>query len=174
MFNQRFLVLTSLIILTALSRLVPHPPNFAPIGALALFGGAYFTDRKYAFVVPLLALFISDLFIGLHNLMFFVYGGFALIVLIGFKLRSNKKIIPIALSALAASFVFFIVSNFGVWAIGSFYSKNFTGLIECYVAAIPFIHNTFAGDLFYTTVLFGGFKLAQTKFSVIREEKIQA
>ncbi|MBN4049637.1 hypothetical protein JYT36_00250 [Bacteroidales bacterium AH-315-N07] len=172
MSSPRFLVAVMLVVLAVLSRLIPHPPNFAPIGALALFGGAYFINKKHAFIIPLIAMFLSDLFLGFHNSIITVYVGFALIVFVGFKLRENKKVLPIALAAVSASIIFFIISNFGVWIFGTVYPKNIFGLMECYVMAIPFFHNTLLGDLSYTAILFGGFYIAQIKFPVLAEQKI--
>ena len=151
-------ILASLLVLAAVfSRLIPHPPNFTPIAATALFGGAYFNDKKLSFAIPLIALFLSDLILGLHTLLPVVYACFALIVLIGFRLRENKSVTKVGIAAISSSVIFFIVTNFGVWLIGSYYSKTIEGLTACYVAAIPFFQNSLSGDLFYTGVLFGGF-----------------
>lgn len=178
MIQTRFYVLVGMILAAAASRLIPHPPNFAPIGAMALFGGAYFADRRLAFVVPLAAMFLSDLAIGLlsgdlslglHRLIPVVYGSFALIVCLGFWLRKRRTVVPIAGAALAGSLLFFILTNFGVWAFGSWYPKTWEGLVACYVAAIPFFHNTLLGDAVYNTALFGGFALAAYRFPVLRE-----
>jgi hypothetical protein len=118
MYRPRFLVLVALTLAAAASRLIPHPPNFAPIGALALFGGACFVDRRSAFLVPLAAMFLSDLAIGgLHPLIPVVYGAFALIVCLGFSLRRRRRVVPIAAATLASSLLFFVVTNFGVWAL---------------------------------------------------------
>lgn len=170
--KPRFLVLSAFVLMAALTRLIPHPPNFAPIGALALFGGAFFLNKKHAFIIPVAAMLISDLFIGFHALMPFVYGSFVLIVLLGFRLRENKKVLPVTLSALAASVIFFIISNLGVWLAGSFYPKNLIGLTECYIAAIPFFHNTLLSDILYTAVLFCGFAFTQRQFPVLAESKL--
>ena len=119
----RFGVLAGMILLAALSRLIPHPPNFTPIAAMALFGGAYFINKKWSFGVPLLAMLISD--IGLTFIMgyeFFtsmrivIYGGFILITMIGFLLRSNVKVLNVVLASLGGSVLFFIITNFAVWA----------------------------------------------------------
>jgi len=169
MFNSRFTVLLGMVLAAAASRLLPHPPNLTPIAAMALFGGAYFADRRAALLVPLAAMFLSDLVIGLHRGMPEVYGCFALTVCIGFWLRTRRTLLPVAGAALASSLLFFIVTNFGVWALGSLYPKTVEGLIACYLAAVPFFKNTLIGDAFYTAVLFGGFVLAERRFSVFRE-----
>ena len=178
MYRLRFLVLVGMILAAAASRLIPHPPNFAPIGAMALFGGACFAHRRAAFVVPLAAMFLSDLAIGLlsgnlslglHRLIPVVYGSFALIVCLGFWLRSRRTVLPIAGATLAGSVLFFVLTNFGVWALGSLYPNTWEGLVACYVAAIPFFHNTLLGDAVYSTALFGGLALAEKGLPALRE-----
>lgn len=176
--SPRLAALCGLILLAAFSRLIPHPPNFAPIGAIALFGGASFADRRIAFVVPLVAMFLSDLALGIlsgdlslgvHRLIPVVYGSFALIVCLGFWLRKRRTLVPIAGAVLASSLVFFVLTNFGVWALGSSYPKTWEGLTACYVAGIPFFRNTLLGDAVYNTVLFGGIALAEHHFPLLRE-----
>ncbi len=169
MLRARLLTLLAVILAAAAFRLLPHPPNFTPIGAMALFSGAHFRDRGYSFVAPLAAMFLSDLVIGLHPLIPVVYGSFALVVTIGFWLRSRQNVLTIAGAALASSLLFFLVTNFGVWALGSLYPKTVTGLLAAYVAAIPFFRNTVAGDLFYTAILFAGFALLERAIPMLRE-----
>jgi hypothetical protein len=149
-----------LILAAALSRLLPHPPNFTPIAAIALSSAVYF-DKRFAFIIPLAAMLISDLFLGFHTGMAWVYGSFFAIGGIGLWLRSHKRPLPIAGAALASSVLFFVVTNFGVWLTGTLYPKTLEGLIACYVAAIPFFQNTVAGDLLYTGVLFGLFEVIE-------------
>lgn len=167
--RTRTLVLVMLTVSAAASRLAPHPPNFAPIGAMALLGGACFSDKRQAFAVPLGAMLLSDLVLGFHRLMPVVYGSFALIVVIGMWLRNRRRLAPIAAASLAGSVLFFLVTNFGVWALGTFYPKTAEGLIACYVAAIPFFPNTVLGDATYCAVLFGSLALAEHAFPKLRE-----
>ncbi|MGQ9798154.1 MAG: DUF6580 family putative transport protein [Ignavibacterium sp.] len=169
--NPRFLVITIMILAAAFVRLIPHPPNFAPIAAMALFGGAYFNKKSFAFAVPLAAMFLTDAVIGFHSSMWIVYLSFALIVLIGMFMLKNVNIKNVVLASVTASISFFIITNFGVWAFGTMYPKNIAGLIECYIAAIPFIQNTLLGDLFYSGIMFGIFEFAKSKFPVISEAK---
>ncbi|MBI4428717.1 MAG: hypothetical protein HY562_06325, partial [Ignavibacteriales bacterium] len=145
-----------LILAAALSRLIPHPPNFAPIAAMALAGGVYL-DKRFAIIVPLAALLLSDAIIGFHSLMVFVYGSFLAISFIGLWLKSHKKPLPVFGAALASSCLFFVVSNFGVWLLadGSIYPRSIAGILECYIAAVPFFQNTVLGDVLYTGVMFG-------------------
>ncbi len=173
MSRPRFVVLLVMILAAAASRLIPHPPNVASITAVALFGGAYLTDKRLAFVVPLAALFVSDLILGFYSHMEIVYGSFALVVCIGFWIQRNRSALRIAGAALASSILFFVLTNFGVWAFGSLYPKTAAGLLTCYVAAIPFFQNTLAGDALYTTVLFGGFALAEKLFPILRERDLR-
>lgn len=169
--NPRFWVITLLILAAAFVRLIPHPPNFAPIAAMALFSGAYFNKKSFAFATPLAAMFLTDAIIGFHSSMWIVYLSFVLIVLIGMLMLKNVTIKNVVLASVTSSISFFIITNFGVWAFGTMYSKNIAGLIECYIAAIPFIQNTLLGDLFYSGIMFGVFELAKSKFPVISEAK---
>lgn len=164
----RIVTLTTLILLAAAARLVPHPPNFAPIMGIALFGGATFIDRRQAFLVPLLAMFLSDLVLGFHNQMTLVYLCFAATVLIGRSLQQNRSVGRVAGAAFASSVLFFVVTNFGVWLTGGLYPHTASGLTACYIAALPFFQTTLMGDAFYTVVLFSGFALAERYFPVLR------
>jgi hypothetical protein len=169
MTKPRLIVLVCMILAAAASRLIPHPPNLASITAVALFGGAYLSDKRLAFLVPLAALFLSDLILGLYSHMEIVYGSFALVVCIGLLLRKRRTPLRIAGAALSSSILFFVITNFGVWAFGSLYPKTIEGLVACYVAAIPFFQNTLAGDALYTAALFGGFALAERWIPALRE-----
>jgi hypothetical protein len=157
----RLLFTFFLILFAAMSRLLPHPANFVPITAIALFGGVYL-DKKHTFIVPIAALLISDYFIGFYQGWQWVYGSFIAIGFIGLWLRNHKEILPVIGASLTGSLLFFIVTNFGVWVSAqSGYAHNVSGLLECYVAAIPFFRNTLAGDLMYVGVLFGVYELAK-------------
>lgn len=158
---------TVFIALGALLRLVPHVPNFTPIGALALFGAAY-GSRRSAIFVPLAALAISDLFIGGHPTIPYVYGSFVLIALLGMVVFRNGVTRTRAVTAsVAASAIFFLVSNFGHWLAGTMYPRTFEGLLTCYAMALPFLRGTMIGDLFYVGILFGGYALAR-RFATFR------
>ena len=131
-----------IIIFGIICRLIPHPPNFSPVTAIALFGGLNFSDKRIAFSIPLVVLFLSDLIIGISMINLFVYTGFLAIVFLGTKIKSIKFG-----NIILSSFIFFLISNFGVWIIG--YPKNIEGLILCYTMAIPFFGYSIAGDLFF-------------------------
>lgn len=159
--KPRAVLLLAIIFGAAALRLLPHPSNFTPIGALALFAGAHFDDKRWAFIVPLAAMFLSDILLGFHGQMPVVYGAFAVIVCLGFALKEKKTALRVTGASLAAATFFFIVSNFAVWAFDGLYPMTFQGLVTCYAAAIPFFQNWLAGTLFYSAVLFGGFALAE-------------
>ena len=168
--HPRTLAITAMVLAAAAIRLAPHPMNFAPIGALALFGGAYFSSKRQALLVPLLSLIIGDAITGFHPLMPFVYASFLLSVAIGFWLRPKRSATRIGAATLAGASQFFLVTNFAVWAtsIGS-YPKTAAGLTACYIAGFPLFWNTLASDAFYATLLFGGMALAERKFPALRE-----
>jgi len=170
--NPRFLVLAGMIVFAAFTRLMPHPPNFTAIGAIALFGGAYFNKKTLAFAVPIIAMFLTDIIIGFHPGMYAVYLSFIFIVMIGMTLKNKKKIGKIFLASVSASVLFFIITNFAQWLSFPLYSKDIAGLVECYTAAIPFFGYTALGDLFFAGVLFGAFELAQYKFPQIAKVTI--
>lgn len=169
MLKPRAIALISLVLAAAASRLVPHPWNLTSITAVALFGGAYFHDRRLALAVPLGALFLSDLVLGLYSGMAEVYVSFALIVGIGLWLRSRRHPALIAGAALTSSVLFFVLTNFAVWASGHLYPKTWGGFVACFTAALPFFRNGLEGDLLYTLILFGGFALMERRFEVLRE-----
>ena len=159
--NSRILALLSAILFAAALRLVPHPPNFTPIGAMALFSGAYLGRRALAFVAPLAAMLLSDAFLGFYSGMWVNYLAVALVALLGAIALQKRTPVRIGLAAVGGSVLFFLVSNFGTWALSGMYPHTAAGLAACYVAAIPFFQNTLAGDLFYATLLFGGFRIAE-------------
>ena len=165
--NTRFSVLVTIIVALTVFTILPHPPNFSPVAAMALFGGAYFSDKRHAFLIPFLAMFISDLILGLHPSMVFVYGAFALTVAMGIWLRDRISMTTVAGAAVASSVLFYLITNFGVWIIGGWYPLTMEGLIACYVAAIPFFQNTLLGNLFFTILLFGGFRLLERGFPAL-------
>jgi len=159
-------LLLAIIFGAAALRLLPHPFNFTPIGALALFAGAHFDNKRWAFIVPLAAMLLSDILIGFHGQMPVIYGAFAVIVAMGFLLKEKKTALNVTGASLVAATFFFVVSNFGVWAFDGLYPLTMAGLVTCYIAAIPFFQNWLLGTLFYAAVLFGGFALAERKVPV--------
>lgn len=169
MTRPRFLTLVAIVAAAAAMRLLPHWPNFTPIAAIALFGGAHFARPRTAFAVPLAAMLLSDAVLGLHATLPFVYVSFVGIVALGLLLRRRRTVLNVGAAALASSVGFFAVTNFGAWAVGGLYPHTAAGLAAAFVAALPFYAPTLAGDLVYTAVLFGGFALAQRALPVLRE-----
>ncbi len=160
-----------LIALAIISRLIPHPMNFAPITAIALFGGVYF-DKRFAPILPLAALLISDFFLGFYPGIEFVYASFIVSVGIGMWLKTRKSVLMIAGVTVANSVLFFLISNFGVWSVELLYPKTLVGLGECYIAALPFFRNTLLGDVFYVTVLFGVYEYAMKYLPKVQVTKL--
>lgn len=160
---NRTLLALVIIATAAALRIAPHPWNFTPVGAMALFSGAVLKDRRLAFLVPLVALFAGDLFIGLYtyNIMLAVYTSFLVSVAIGFWLRDRRTIARISAATLAGAIQFFLVTNFAFWAFGLSYPRSASGLLACYISGIPLFWNTLAGDAVYAVLIFGGFALAE-------------
>lgn len=154
----------TLVLIGAIARIIPHPPNFAPIGAMAIFGAVYL-GKKPALTLPLLAMVVSDLVIGFDSLPLraSVYGSFIVAIFIGFWLKNHLNFRNIIISSLFASVVFFVFTNLAVWAFGTMYSKNLSGLIEAYMLAIPFFRNTVLGDLFYSGFFFGIYEFVKNR-----------
>jgi hypothetical protein len=144
-------------VIAAVLRLLPHLPNVTPITAMALFSGAYFTNKKYAFIIPIFAMLISDIFLGFSFITLFVYAAFILVGYIGF---ASKKISITTI--LISSISFFVITNFGHWLM--YYPKSFSSLIECYTLAIPFFRNSLIGDFFFAGVMYYGFELVSKKY----------
>ncbi len=174
-------MITVIVLIAAMTRLIPHPANFSPVGAMALFGSAYYSKRYLAFLIPVISMWISDLFLNniVYSVFFnhfvwfypgstFTYISFILIALIGISLLKKISVRNLLVSALLASVIFFIVSNFGVWFSSGMYPRNLEGLISCYIAGIPFFKNTIFGNLFYTITMFGLFELFAKKFNWLR------
>lgn len=167
-----FSIVLLLILIGVGLRFLPHPPNFSPIAAIALFGGVYFS-KKIAFSLPIIVLVISDIFIGYYetSLMIFVYGSFLLCVILGFWLKKHKKWYTILGSSLLAALIFFFLTNFAVWALTPWYAKNISGFIQCYLMALPFFKNTLLGNLVFVPIFFGAYEairvLVSKKFSKV-------
>lgn len=170
MSRRTTLALAAIMLAAMAMRLLPHPPNFTPVEAVALFGGAYVADRRLAFLLPLLALLLSDLVLGVvvygyglvYGGMAFVYASVALITVLGrWQLRRRASATRVAICALASASLFFVVTNFGAWLTSGLYSYDTSGLLACYVAGLPFFHYTLAGAFGYTALLFGGLALAR-------------
>lgn len=170
--KQTQAIIISLLIIGIGSRLIPHYPNFTAIGAISLFGAAFGGRRSVAIIIPYLVMLISDMilnnviyaarypddykFIFLYRGALWSYAAFGLIVMFGYMLfRNNINLNKVLIGATGSSLIFFLLSNFGVWASTGAYPVNFGGLLSCYAAGLPFLLNQFLGDMFYSLVLFG-------------------
>lgn len=178
----RTILIFAMILLAAALRLAPHPWNFTPVGAIALFSGAMVRDRRLAFLFPLLVMFATDVIIGFNKLSPIVYASFLLSVLISRALiaarfsqpvqagatqsdsvtNAKTRILPrIGAATFLGSLQFFLITNFGVWAFLGGYPRTSSGLATCYLAGVPLFWNTLAGDAVYTSLLFSAFFLAE-------------
>ncbi|MEN0003768.1 MAG: DUF6580 family putative transport protein [Bacteroidota bacterium] len=179
-------VITLLIAVVALSRLFSPLYNFTPITAMALFGGAYFSRKWLAFVIPFAAMWLSDLY--LNNVVYaakypdyytsftwfgdmWVYASFFLIVLLGMGLLQKVSFLRVAGTSLLASVLFFLITNFGAWLSLPMYTKDISGLMQSYAAGIPFFQYTVAGDLFYAFIFFGAFEWMKSRFPQLQLSK---
>ncbi|MFA6306489.1 MAG: DUF6580 family putative transport protein [Patescibacteria group bacterium] len=170
---KKYLPALVLIILGIAARFLPHPANFAPIGAIAIFSGLYL-PKKWALILPLAAMFFSDLFIGFYGwpIMLSVYSSFTVMGLIGLLVRRNKKLSTVLGGTILGSVIFYLMTNGAVWAFGSLYPQTAAGLLQSYYMAVPFFRNSLLGDLFYTGALVGAceFSLAL----LYKEKKVTA
>lgn len=148
-----------LVAFAVFARIAPHPANVAPLAAVALFSGAVL-PRRWAVIVPVIAMVVSDLVIGLHPLVFYTWGSFAVIALASTRFLSRVSISKVLGSSVAASVLFYLVTNFGVWTQAQMYAMNGQGLVHCYINALPFFRATLLGDLFFSVTLFGLYALA--------------
>ena len=148
-----------LILAGAFFRFLPHAPNVNPVAAIALFGAVTLSTKRLALIVPLCIMVLSDLFLGLHDLVAFTWGSVVLISLFGIALRGTRKTTVVLFGSLASSLAFFLITNFGVWLSG-WYPLTLAGLQTCFINAIPFFRNFLTGTLAYAIVLFGTYELA--------------
>lgn len=153
------------------TRLLPHAWNFAPIAGIALFAGAYL-GKRYAIILPLVALFLGDVFIGFYEwqLVMSVYGSFLLIGIISGLLQKHKNLFNVVSLSLSSSIIFFLLTNWTVWQFSPWYEKSVMGLIECYTMALPFFRGTVLGDMFYVGIFFGAYELviiAMKNYSIL-------
>jgi hypothetical protein len=166
--SPKFYLVVIMIVAGAMMRLIPHWPNFTPIAAIALFGGTFLKRKDLAFLVPVAAMLLSDLIIGFHSTMLPVYLSFIAIVGLGLVLKRRVTVVNTISTSLAASIIFYLVTNFASWASGMMpYPMNVAGLMQSYIAGLPFFLNGIVGDLFYTSVLFGAVYLVSSRQSVL-------
>lgn len=166
--SPRFAYVITLLVAAVLCRWLPHPPNFTPVLAIALFGGAALANRWEAFVLPLAIMFVSDLIIGLHGLMPLIYALLIGVVFLGRWVRQKQSVFRVATGAVGSSVAFFIVTNLAVWMSGGLYPLTGSGLVACFVAALPFFQNTLVSTLLFSGVLFGSLELGERKLPRLR------
>ncbi|MGQ0658572.1 MAG: DUF6580 family putative transport protein [Chromatiales bacterium] len=168
MFAIRTKTVLVLIALAALARLLPHPPNFTPVLAMALFAGSYVPDRRLALALPIAAMLVTDMVLGWHGTVAYVYGALVAVVGLGMWTASRRSVPTVLGAAIAGSLLFFALTNFGVWATQTLYPATGAGLLACYVAALPFLHISLLGDVLYTVLLFGSMACWERRTTVRR------
>jgi len=170
------------ILLAALSRLLPHPPNFTPIGAMALLGGAYLNRKYLKYILPIAALFLSDLILNntimrvwypdAEGIIFFtqampwVYAAFLIMILFSTRFLKKRSFKTIAVGTIAVSLLFFLITNFGTWIGSAMYPRTLSGLGACFAAALPFFLNTILGNAFYALLGFGAMHILEKRFNL--------
>lgn len=169
---KKILPALAIILFAVILRVLPHIPNMAPITAMALFGGVYLS-KKYALIIPLIAMFFSDIFLGFHDTMAFVYGSFILTGCIGIWLRDRKSSKNIIAGTLFASLLFFVITNFGVWLVSKMYPHTLTGLLDAYLLGLPFFRNTIVGDLVYIGIFFSAYEVVARYVMSIEKSKVK-
>lgn len=184
--KKRIYLLSGFILIAAISRLFPHPTNFTPIGAISIFGAAYFSDKKLAFLLPLLAMFVTDLLV--NNLIYgafydsfmlftpgfwYIYGSIALMVVVGMITLKKVTVSRVIGSGLISSILFFLITNAGVWLANPAYPQTIEGLMASYTMGIPFFQYSVLGTLFYSAIMFGAFEYAKTKFPDLQKKEIR-
>jgi hypothetical protein len=183
--SLRFSVIATLILMAAFSRVIPHMPNFSPLGAIGLFGAAHFSKRWQALLIPIAATWLSDLYINnvlyhqyypqftwFSSGFYWVYGTYLLITVVSFFIFRRDVTAPrVLVGALTATALFFLITNFACWPGNPAYPQDFSGLLACYAAGIPFLKGTLYGDLFYSAALFGSFALLQQNVPALRLRK---
>jgi len=167
--KTKSITLIFIVFALAAFRLLPHLPNVSPVAAMALFGGAYFADKRMALIIPFVALLLTDFILGLHNTMLFVYAGFALTVATGLWLQSRVTFGNVLLAALFSSLMFYVLTNFGAWLLSGLYAPTLQGLMQAYVAAIPFFQHSLLGNLVFTAVIFGAYELLKNNVAALRQ-----
>ena len=155
-----------LILILALSRLMPHPDNFTPIIALAIMSSYFFRNINFSYAIMLFSMLLADFFIGFYSHMLFVYLSLFLIVLIFFKISKKINYKNLFIFSFFGSAIFFLISNFGVWLVGNLYERNINGLIECYFMAIPFFKNTFLSTIIFSYSSFIMYKSSTRYFGI--------
>ena len=165
--NNKNIFLCSIIFLGFFLRLYTLIPNFTPVFSMCMFSGMMFKKSKKMFLVPLLAMFVTDMILGFHNTIFFVYFALLIVIYIGYLNTSKSSLKVVIPSSFVSNIAFFVITNFGVWLMQiGFYEKSLPGLIACYVAAIPFFKNALLSNLLFTPILLYSYKYIEKKYPV--------
>ncbi|MDR0763919.1 MAG: hypothetical protein LBF01_05430 [Bacteroidales bacterium] len=168
-FTPNSLIIAAFVIIAAVSRFFPHPANFTPIAAMAIFAGAYCTRKYFAMLLPVVAMLVTDSFLGFYPEIWGVYSALIISVMIGFALRKKVTVLGVIGASLTSSAIFFAISNFAVWAGGLCgYPHTMEGLTTCYVMAIPFFRNEILGTLVYSGLLFGIYEMVARFIPAVR------
>jgi len=157
----------SLIIIGILFRFIPHTANFTPVAAIAIFAGVYL-NKKQALIVPLLLMVLTDVFLGMHNVVLFTWGSFVLVTLLGVWAKKHKTFKGIVSTSIASAVLFYLITNFGVWAMG-WYPQTAKGLLDCYILGLPFLRTFTVATLVYVVVFFGAYELIARR---VRDTKL--
>lgn len=160
----------SLIIIGILLRFIPHTANFTPVAAIALFAGVYL-NKKQALIVPFLLMVLSDIFLGMHNVVIFTWGSFVLVTLLGSWAKNHKTILSMISTSVVSSVLFYLITNFGVWAMG-WYPQNLKGLLDCYILGLPFLRNFSFATLLYMSVFCGAYELIARRVANTKLAKV--
>jgi hypothetical protein len=179
--NQRVVLIAGMILLAAVSRILPHPDNFTPIGAMSLFGAAYVSRYGIGLILPIVSLFLSDLlinntihseynegFIFTYPGWYIVYGATLVSGMLGIITLRKVNVLNTGMSALGSAILFYLITNFACWPGNPMYTQDFSGLMACYEAGLPFFGSSVAGNLFYSALLFGSYELLQRRFPKLR------
>lgn len=159
--SPRLIFVLTAVGIAAMTRVLPHPPNFTAVTAMALFAGACMSNRWLSLIVPVLAMFITDLFLPSHNTMWAVYGALILTTMLGWTISKKQNFFTITAASLASVLLFFFITNAAMWVVGffgpGFYPQTADGLVASIMAGIPFLGNSLLSHVIYTGVLFGAF-----------------
>lgn len=165
-FSPRTFFIISAIFIAAFSRFIPHPNNFTALGAIALFAGATLNKRWLSLIVPMAAMFITDMYFGFHPTMWATYGSMALITMIGWAISGRQNVKSIAIASVVSVFLFFVITNGAMWVVSfylpePFYSTDAKGLANSFIEGLPFLTNSMISQVLYTGLLFGAFHAAR-------------
>lgn len=160
--NKSLIIAISIMLIASLWRLLPHMPNFSPVLAIALFSSLFIENKRLAVILPIGLMLLSDLFLGFHTSMLAVYLSIFLISLAGFWLRKNFTYLKGIGTIISGSVLFFVVTNLYYWLFSGLYAINIAGLADCYTRAIPFFRTALIGDLVFSVVMYGLYKLSMS------------